>query len=185
MDTTPLDLDAIKACLNQHHHSVDHLHMTATRLLDALAAAREELAEAKAAILELGDAIMRANGWEPQNGVTVELSSALARLVRERDTLACKRDLYFKLTQHHGAKADELLDKLKVADSDNERLRIENGMLGRQQQAILDLCAEAEHDSDVLLISRIHAALITDPADATAAAPDVPGRGETDEQATR
>lgn len=68
---------------------------TATKAAgEEVARLRAELAEAKAAILELGDDIMRANGWEPQNGVTVELSSALERLVLQRDLLRENRDQY-------------------------------------------------------------------------------------------
>lgn len=81
MDTTPapLDLDQIQACLNQHHHSVDHLHMTATRLLDELATERRQGA-AMASIT--GEAIRQLA--EERDAAREELAKVSAELKRLR-----------------------------------------------------------------------------------------------------
>jgi hypothetical protein len=101
-------------------------------LLSALTATRAERDEARTAVLELGDAIIRANGWEPQNGVTVELSSALERLVVQRDLLRENRDQYraeletarTQLTKRANQVNDQR-STIQHLDMDRERLRAE------------------------------------------------------------
>lgn len=98
-------------------------------LLSALTAARDERDEARAAVLELGDAIIRANGWEPQSGVTVELSSALERLVVQRDLLRENRD-------QSRAESDRLRAELETA-------RTFGADVAKQRNAAREALAEA------------------------------------------
>lgn len=102
------------------------------RIHAELAIARERAEQARGAVLQLGDAIIRANGWEPQNGVTVELSTALERLVVERDLLRESRDGWEKRYAAMLSQRDNAIQERAAA-----RERAE------QAQAALELLGDA------------------------------------------
>jgi hypothetical protein len=117
-------------------------------LLSALTAARAELDEFKAALLEIGEKVDRANGYEPQNRVTVELSSALDRLIRERDSLARRCAVRFSETEAARGEADKLRAELLAANIRADNAAISRDRL-RRDMAELTRWADGEQREDV------------------------------------
>lgn len=122
-----------------------------TRLVEETAALREELAiareraeQARNAVLELGDAIIRANGWNPNSGVTVELSSALERLVVERDLLRESRDGWEKRYAAMLSQRDNAIREYTAARSERDAAQAELARLCGVEAAEMQARQQAE-----------------------------------------